>query len=236
MPPKSQLVAESVDRFDYLGMRSTVLDLDKQTLIDLGLRIVEPNCIVRELWEWLNDEMGKDDDEPVVNERALRRFVDRFRDIYAQVHGEHVRRITHLTIEHVSDGNIATMAQALKGRLVTLVADKLCETNSLDAVTSAQVNSAISLVANLESGKIKEAELALKTAESERRALKLEAELARMQAQLQQLQAENEAREAKRQQAASQVKAQIDQARDSDTPLTPAAVYDMVDRVMRGAA
>lgn len=185
MPPRSQIVTEAVARLDVMGLRSGVLELDTQTLIDLGLLLTDRKVTVRDAGKWLNKELNGSEDEPVVPERNLYRYADSFRRVYGQVRAEHARRIARLTVDHAGQGNVDRMSLVATQRLTDLIAEKLVETDNLEELSGTELSAAITTLQGLAHQRIKQAELALKQAEGERKAARLEADLAKIKSDIQ---------------------------------------------------
>jgi len=233
MPARADLVSEAIARLDTAGLRSQLLALDSRTLADLGLRLTDRNWSVLEAVRWLNIELGHspDDDMPSggIDKNAVYRFAAHFRRLYAQVRAEHARRIARLSVEAACDGEIASMARVAQSRLMDLVAERLVETDNLEELTGSEMSAAIATVDAWARGQIKREELALKMAESERRARKLEADLQVTQARLAALggRVKAAAEEARR-----DVRAAAADSRDGR--LSVDEVYQALDRAMKG--
>lgn len=132
VPSRQELVAEAVGRLDTLGLRSQLVKLDGRTLSDLCLRLSDRRVTVADAHRWLNEELGGSADEEVVDDNAVYRFADSFRQVYGQVRAEHARRVARLTVSHATDGRIRDMTRVSQARLAELTAEKLVEADSFD--------------------------------------------------------------------------------------------------------
>lgn len=182
MPAKSDLVAEAVARLDTLGLRSQILKLSSEMLCDLGLRLTDRNVTVLDCWKWLNAQQGVDvadsDQQEVVDQNAVYRYAEHFRRIYGQIRGEHARRVARLTVEHATDASVRQMGAVAVHRLTELVAERLVESDSLGDLSGGELNAAIATLDGLSRAEFKRQDLALRAAEAEGKARKLEADLA----------------------------------------------------------
>lgn len=227
MPTKPELVAEAIKRFDTLGRRSQLLELDTRTLEDLGLILVERTATISDAHRWLCKELGTDAAEDATGYKAVNRFAATFRSIYEQVRAEHARRLARLSVEQATDGNIQAMSRVGLSRLADLVAEKLVAANNLEELSSTELTAAINTIDAISRGEIKQQELALKVQDAERKARELESKLAEREIKLQRIRQQAEA--AKRQVAA--------QAKDDahGRTMTREDVYRLIDQVMQGA-
>jgi hypothetical protein len=191
MPPKSEMVAEAIARFDTAGVRSQLLTLDTVMLQDLGLRLTDREMPIREAIEWLNKELypqaeqenrGTGEQENGgIDKNAVYRFAAHFRDLYQQVRGENARRIARLRVGDVTDGDTSAAARIARARLIDLVAERLVEANTLDDLSGGEMGAAIATVEGWDKGQMKRAELEL-------RERKLQADLHTAQLKQQELQ------------------------------------------------
>jgi hypothetical protein len=197
MPARAELVAEAVDRLDGAGLRSQICRIDRATLRDLGLRLVDRQTTVADAHRWLNAELGAPGiapgdapgdaaggDAEVVDDNAVYRFAEHFRGLYAQVRAEHARRLARLTVADASDGHVGRMRGLATQRLVDLVTEKLVDTDDLEELSNAEVRATLATLEGLTNAEFRQAELALKREEAQRRAEKLEQEVERLRQEI----------------------------------------------------
>jgi hypothetical protein len=190
MPDRVDLVKEAIARFDTLGMRSQLLALDTPTLEDLGLLLSDREISVREAWVRLNKALGVDVTAPggeageAVDIRAVYRWAEKFRPVYAQVRAEHARRIARLSVAAATGEQADAMTRVAQARVTELLAEKLVEANSIEELSSSQVAATLMMVDGWTKAGLKREELALKVADAERKTLDSEARRAELQTRI----------------------------------------------------
>lgn len=230
MPSKSELVTEAIARLDTQSVRSQALGLDAPTLHGLCLRLVDRDITVKQAHRWLNTELSAPEDgsADLVDDNVVYRFAHNFRPIYEQVRVEHARRIARLTAEHATAGNVETMHRVAVSRMTELVTERLVEADNIEDLSSLELGAMLRTIEGQSMAQFKAQELALKAAEGERKAAKLEADLAKLNLEI-------EERRRKVEKAAAEAKAKVERtAAAGDGKVTATEVYELIDKVMRG--
>lgn len=172
VPSRPELVDEALKRFDVAGVRSQLLDLDTQTLRDLGLRLTDRKVTVSQAWKWLNGELGGTDEEPAVDDNAVYRFTNHFRRLFSQVRAEHARRVARLSVADATDENIGQMTRLAQHRLVELTAEKLVEADNFEDLDNKQINAVMFAVKFAQEHQENAEKIELKRQEAESKAEK----------------------------------------------------------------
>lgn len=233
MPSREVMVREALEMM--VSKRSQLLrDVDRTTLGDLCMRLVDIQTPISAAHQWLNAELGGTSNDEVIDDNAVYRFANNFRPIYFQVRAGYVRRMVRLNVEHATDGRIRDVHQLAKARLIDLVTEKLVDMDDLEQVRTDQLSAMISTIEGFSRGQMKEAELELKREQAEQRAHKLEAEVEK-------LRLENDKRKRDLQTAIEQAKKDVQTAPGSvgetgNKVVDANAVIAILDRVMKGEA
>lgn|GEM_PF-3600006 len=199
MPPKLALVREAIARLDTLGQRggprSKVMGLDTATMEQLCERLADRQIAWSDAHKWLNKELGGTEEEEIVKQDVIYRFKNHFCPVYDQVRAEHAQRIARLTVAHATDGNVLSAGRVMRHRWVNLLTEKLIATDSLEDMSPAEMSAAMNTLKAIDEGEIKQQELALKVADSDRKAARAQADLRKAELELEKLQQQvNEAK------------------------------------------
>lgn len=183
MPSTADLVAETVDTFETQKCKARIVGLDRGTLISIGIQLIERDIPTVEVWRCLTKEHGED----VCSRSAWFVYAAEFRERFDRVRKAHRNRIARLTVGDATDGQVNDMARMIQFNLVSLMAERVADAQTLENLTGKDQQAMMIMLDNLTRAAQKERELELKADESERKAAKLEEDLKKSELQRRQM-------------------------------------------------
>lgn len=174
MPDRVELIRQAIKRLDVNKTRVRIVGLSDDVLEGLCLALTDRDQTDADAHRWLEQEIGPGD----VAYKIVNRFGHHFRPVFDQVRREHANRIARLSVESATAGNVDAMHRVANARLIDLVTEKLVETDSLEQMTGTELSATIATIDGITKAQLKREELALKIADAERKAAKLESDLA----------------------------------------------------------
>lgn len=180
MPSTLDLVRETVESFAIAPSKSTVIALDAQTLIDLGVILVDKDCNAADGLVWLVKEFG----EEAISRSAYYRFVPEFRQRFSGIRARYRERLARLAIDQVTRGTQGELRDVLQVHLTRLMAEKIVDTNDLAQLEGKELSTIVTMLDGWTRAGHKDRELSLKEQDSERKAAKLEADLQKANAEV----------------------------------------------------
>lgn len=160
-----------------------MLALDKSTLVDVGLSLVDRQRHNIEAYEIVCRDMG----DEAISQSAFYRFASEFKTRYDRIRKKYRERLARLSIDQATSGQAEGMAAVLKTQLFRLMAEKVVDTDDLAQLQGRELATIVSMIDSWTRAKDRDREFVLKSAESEQRAAKAEAELALVQQRLDRL-------------------------------------------------
>lgn len=194
IPGPLQRVTEVVDSYATDKSRSSLLGVDRQQLIDVGLVLVEPDRPIGDGLKLLDQELG----EGAVSRSAYYRFAADFRDRYAALTAAYKRKareLAELAIDEATGGQQDGLATVIKTQLLRLSAEGLITADDLREFSGKHLSAVISLLDGHTQAKFRAEELRLKAEDAERKAAKLEADLAKLEQHVEKLRLDNQRRQ-----------------------------------------
>lgn len=177
IPGVLQRVREVVESYATDKSPSSVLGFDQQTLIDLGLILVDPERAIGDGLTWLGAEFP---DEPI-SKSAFYRFAADFRDRYQALTAKYRRdacRLAEAAIDAVTAGGKQDdLAGVIKTQFMRLAAEGLLTADDIREFDGRTLGQMISILDSHTNVKFKLQEMQLKREDAERKATKLEADL-----------------------------------------------------------
>lgn len=180
MPSTLDLVRETVESFDTQPTKSSVIELDRQTLFDLGIILVDKDRHAADGLAWLVKEFG----EEAISRSAYYRFVPEFRERFNLIRRRYREKLARLTIDQATRGMDGELRDVLQVNLTRLMAEKIVDTNDLAQLDGKELNAIVSMLDGWTRATHKDRELSLKEQDSERKAAILEADLQKATAEL----------------------------------------------------
>ncbi|MBI1369040.1 MAG: DUF3486 family protein [Planctomycetes bacterium] len=223
MPSRPELVAMAIGRLDTAGIRSQMLELDGATLRDLCIRLVDRAVSVAMAHDWLNKELGGDEENQVVDDNAVYRFSKHFRRLYDQVRSEVARSVMRSKVLGADDATIRNMTRAAQHMLIEAATERMLD-RDVEEIDPKELNTLALVVRRAQATQVAQDALEISKREAEQRAEKLATEIERLKLDLDQ-----------RRRAIESAKKIVETKADAtDGRMTKADILDVLDKAMKG--
>lgn len=176
---REQMVEETIERLHNQGKRSQLHGLDSVTLKDMCMRLTDRSFgTTADVYRWLNKELGGTDEEPAIDDNAVYRYAQSFRQTFNGIRKEHTYRMAKLTVDESTGGDIENMTKLAQLRLVELVTEQLLGADDVSSdLTPNEVRNAYAIINNAQVNQRDDVKLEKAVELADQRIANLEADL-----------------------------------------------------------